>query len=166
MKQTHIVDAVGELPEELIAPVARLRTKKRHTWVAWAALAACLCVALHFGLSRSGWRLDMKSESLAEAPQESPADTRPAPENAYGGLLDAEIFRATVLEIHEGYILVKPLEGEWELTSADKIEVSLEQVQPRPTLAVGDIVEIHYSGQIQETYPARAAGVTAVNVVE
>ena len=36
-----------------------------------------------------------------------------------------QVFQAEILEIHDGYYLVKPVEGSWELSSADRIEVPI-----------------------------------------
>ena len=77
-----------------------------------------------------------------------------------------ESFRAEVLEVGSGWILVKPLEGEPELRSADKITVSLRSVQSVPTIKPGDRVEITYSGSIQETYPAQISDATWIVVIQ
>lgn len=36
-----------------------------------------------------------------------------------------QVFQAEILEIHDGNYLVKPVEGSWELSSADRIEVPI-----------------------------------------
>ena len=64
------------------------------------------------------------------------------------------IFNATVLEIHDGYYLVNPVEGSRELSSADKIEVSMKNLDPSLEPEVGDLIEITYDGMIMELYPA------------
>ena len=64
-------------------------------------------------------------------------------------------FRARILEVHEGYFLVEPVEGSWELSSASQIEVPITNMSPSPEPQVGDILQIEYDGMIQETYPAR-----------
>ena len=65
-----------------------------------------------------------------------------------------QVFQAEILEIHNGNYLVKPVEGSWELSSADRIEVSIRNVHPSPEPEIGDVIEIEYSGEILETYPA------------
>ena len=65
------------------------------------------------------------------------------------------VLRAKILEIHDGYFLVEPVEGSWELSSASKIEVPIRNMSPSPEPQVGDILNIEYDGQILETYPAR-----------
>ena len=75
-----------------------------------------------------------------------------------------QVFQAEILEIHNGNYLVKPVEGSWELSSADRIEVSIRNVHPSPEPEIGDVIEIEYSGEILETYPARIADVYSIKV--
>ena len=58
-----------------------------------------------------------------------------------------QVFQAEILEDHNGYYLVKPVEGSWELNSADRIEVSIRNVHPSPEPEIGDVIEIEYSGE-------------------
>ena len=76
------------------------------------------------------------------------------------------ILRATVLEIHDGYFLVQPVEGSWELRSADRIEVPMVHMESSPEPQVGDVLEITYDGQLAEVYPARITKVSHIQVVE
>ena len=62
----------------------------------------------------------------------------------------------TVLEITNGTMVVEPLEGEDELSSSDKFVVSMEHMNASPEPKVGDIIEVTYNGDIEESYPARA----------
>ena len=73
-----------------------------------------------------------------------------------------QVFQAEILEIHDGYYLVKPVEGSWELSSADRIEVPIRNAHTSPEPEVGDVIEIEYSGEILETYPARIADVYGI----
>ena len=75
------------------------------------------------------------------------------------------ILQAKVLEIHDAYFLVEPVEGSWELSSASKIEVPMRNMEPSPEPQVGDILEIEYDGQLAETYPARIAAVYCIRVI-
>ncbi len=76
-----------------------------------------------------------------------------------------EGFCATVLEANKFTLLVEPFEGEEIRRSADKIEVPIAHLSllyPTPAvpeLYEGDQVWIQYSGEVQETYPARLSGV-------
>ena len=75
-----------------------------------------------------------------------------------------QVFQAEILEIHDGHYLVKPVEGSWELNSADRIEVPIRNAHPSPEPEIGDVIEIEYSGEILETYPARIADVYSIKV--
>lgn len=75
------------------------------------------------------------------------------------------ILQAKVLEIHDVYFLVEPVEGSWELSSASKIEVPMRNMEPSPEAQVGDILEIEYDGQLAETYPARITEVYSIRVI-
>jgi hypothetical protein len=77
----------------------------------------------------------------------------------------SNILQAKVLEIHDAYFLVEPVEGSWELSSASKIEVPMRNMEPSPEPQVGDILEIEYDGQLAETYPARIAAVYCIRVI-
>jgi len=69
------------------------------------------------------------------------------------------VFRARILEIHDTYFLVEPMEGSGQLLSADKIEVDSKYLTDALEPRVGDVLHIEYDGQIQETYPARIPNV-------
>ena len=75
-------------------------------------------------------------------------------------------FQAAVLEIHDGYYLIEPVEGSIELNSADRITVSIENMNPSPEPKVGDVLEIEYDGSIAESYPAQITNVYSISVVE
>lgn len=77
-----------------------------------------------------------------------------------------QVFQAEILEIHGGHYLVKPVEGSWELNSADRIEVPIRNAQPSPEPEIGDVIEIEYSGEILETYPARIADVYGIKIIK
>ena len=77
-----------------------------------------------------------------------------------------QVFQAEILEIHGDHYLVKPVEGSWELNSADRIEVPIRNAHPSPEPEIGDVIEIEYSGEILETYPARIADVYGIKVIK
>lgn len=64
-------------------------------------------------------------------------------------------FEATILEIYENSLLVKPADGTTELNSSDKIVVSTQNTDKSIGWKVGDLVLITYSGVILESYPAQ-----------
>ena len=76
------------------------------------------------------------------------------------------VFKAEVLKIGNGYILVKPLDGIREAASSDRIEVPMVNMEPSPDPQIGDIIEITHAGDIQETYPARLVTVYHISVIE
>ena len=75
------------------------------------------------------------------------------------------ILQAKLLEIHDGYFVVEPMEGSWELSSSSEIEVPMKNMEPSPEPQVGDILEIEYDGQLHETYPARITTVYGIRVI-
>ena len=77
-----------------------------------------------------------------------------------------QVFQAEILEIHGGNYLVKPVEGSWELNSADRMEVPIRNAHPSPEPEIGDVIEIEYSGEILETYPARIADVYGIKIIK
>ena len=79
--------------------------------------------------------------------------------------LEEHSFEATVLEVHEAYLLVQPAEGSWERTSADKITVSLQGKTSWPTPQTGDIIHVFYNGELLETYPAHIGKLYRVEIV-
>ena len=172
MSAEQLQDAIGELPEDLLGQVEALRKKKTFHWARWMALAAaCLLLlivpfAMH---QRNGGRSEAaRGDAVYNNQEMYPALQEAETEKIYGGLLTSaqESFRAEVLKVEAGWLLVKPLDGEQELLSADKIEVSFQKVESIPEIAVGDTVEIFYSGMLQETYPARAVDVTDIRVIK
>ena len=79
---------------------------------------------------------------------------------------------ATVIEVYDSGLLVEPVEGSWELNSADRITVGTGRLDDEESLtyltkgaAVGDTVEITYDGMLAETYPAQIANASAVRLV-
>ena len=77
---------------------------------------------------------------------------------------DKITFEAEVLEVYDGYFLVRP-EPNWAINSADQIEVPVKNMDPALEPQVGDIIEIVCSGEILETYPARLSMVYSIKVV-
>ena len=77
-----------------------------------------------------------------------------------------QVFWAEILEIHDGHYLVKPVEGSWELNSADRIVVPISNAHPSPEPEIGNVIEIEYSGEILESYPAQIADVYGIKVIK
>ena len=72
---------------------------------------------------------------------------------------------AKVLEIHDGYFIVEPVEGSWELNSASQIEVPMKNMESSPEPEIGDMLLIEYDGQLAETYPARITNPLNISVL-
>ena len=162
MNEQHIHDAMGELSEQILAPVAKLRQKKRYPVAAWVAAAACVCLLLC--LPKGVFDTAKAENAMPNAAPEMEQE-----DHFYGATMDkvaAVTFRAEVLELYDGMVLVEPLEGEREPLSADKFHISLQHLKDLPEIQVGDIVEIMYDGLIQETYPCRITGTFSIKVLE
>lgn len=69
---------------------------------------------------------------------------------------------AVVIEVYDQSMLVKPLEGEAALGSADRIMAPTEGVLGTYTPQAGDRVLIRYDGPILETYPAQLSEVYSI----
>ncbi len=80
--------------------------------------------------------------------------------------IENAVFRATILDICDGYFLVEPIEGSTESNSADQITVPMKHMSPSPEPDIGDIIEIVYNGEIAESYPAQITEVYSIKVIE
>lgn len=78
---------------------------------------------------------------------------------------DSIAFEAEILDIRDGYFLVKPEAG-WAINSAALLEVPMENMEPSPELRVGDVVEITYDGVLLETDPRRVHKVYRLRIAE
>ena len=70
------------------------------------------------------------------------------------------VFSATVIEVTDTTVKVRPFDGTAELRSAD--EITFAAPDEMPVLRVGDDIRIAYDGEIAETYPAQLGKVFAV----
>lgn len=82
------------------------------------------------------------------------------------GDISSVSFQATVLEVNDNYYLIEPVEGSEELKSADQITVPMKNIDPSLEPEVGDVIEIEYSGEIAESYPAQITDVYSIKVVK
>lgn len=73
---------------------------------------------------------------------------------------------ATVTEIDSDNIIIEPVEGSDELKSSDKFSLTSVDVEMPADLDVGSKIEIFYSGEIQEIYPAVLVGVERIENAE
>lgn len=176
-------DAVTNIREELVEEALDHRFRRRVPWGRYAGLAACLalvaCVSW-FGLLIAGGGMGGGSgadNGSSAGSDEASCDM--APQSPEGGVdtavpgdspeLDGQAwntFRAKVLEVREGGLLVEPLEGEAVRNSADRIVVSTGELETLPELDAGDVVEIAFDGSVMESYPAQLGEVYSVALAE
>ncbi len=169
MNRENLMDAIGQLPEELLAEAGEKRARKKFHWAPWAAVAACLCLLLTMPL---GGGLKASNKADLEAPMEmAPAANGNLFDRFYGDTaqeddselkVSAEHFLAIVVEAKKGYLLVEPLEDEWEHKAANRIEVPIPNPQDPQEFTPGDLLRIQYSGTLLESYPAQAVGVIGI----
>ena len=178
-KAEILFDAITAVREDLIeAAQSYVFRKKPALWRRYAALAACLVVVagLGFGAVRLGLLGGMSGsgsnttgaadgaapESSGETTSDTAGgdDTGDAGDTGDTGAAETT-FHATVLEVHDGWLMVEPLEGEDILASADRFMVSLAGVEEVPDLEAGEEIAVTFDGMIRESYPAQ---VTATRV--
>ena len=177
-KAEILFDAITAVREDLIEAAQNyVFHKKPSAWRRYAALAACLVVVagLGFGALRLGLLGGMGGSgsnttgaadgAVPESSGETTSDTAGGDDTGdTGDTGDAgaeTTFHATVLEVHDGWLLVEPLEGEDILASADRFMVSLAGVEEVPDLEAGEEIAVTFDGMIRESYPAQ---VTATRV--
>ena len=110
--------------------------RKPAFWIVVAAIVACVVVAVCFLTNPKTSANDQVS---------LPLDIQDP---------NASQFVATVLEVHDAYLMVAP-EGGSLLSYSDQVEVSLAGLEISPSLQVGETVLIVYDGYVQEIYPPR-----------
>lgn len=74
-------------------------------------------------------------------------------------------FQAEIIDISDGEITVKPLEGWPEGNYAEKIRISTQNVAIEGELKNGYVVQIFYSGMMTEEDPPAAAGVSKIEFI-
>ena len=79
---------------------------------------------------------------------------------------ESHVFRATILEINNGTLIVEPAEGAEERKSSDRFSIGITNMPASPEPQVGDVIEITYGGEILEIYPASLSGITKIEIVE
>lgn len=86
----------------------------------------------------------------------------------------ASTFQAKVLD-SGSMLMVEPLEGEWELNSADKITVPLQKTElydldgkkiDKKQIEEGALVEIIYDGMVMESHPAQIGNIEQIILIE
>lgn len=183
-KAEILFDAVSAVREDLIEAAQNyVFRKKSHVWRRYAALAACLAVVvgLGFGAARlgllsgmGGSGSDTNGASSGAAPESGETagsgvttgeDAGDSAEEPVEEAVEETTFTAAVLEVHDRYLLVEPLEGA-VLASADRVTVPTGDLEDLPELSPGDVVSVTFAGPIQETYPAQVTEVLSVERLE
>lgn len=75
---------------------------------------------------------------------------------------ESKSFNATIVECYQNSMIVRPLENEMELKSADRILVDF--IGDYNTCNVNDLVRITYAGGINESYPAQIGVLKIENI--
>ena len=75
------------------------------------------------------------------------------------------ICKATITEVNGDTIIVKPIEGSQELSSADQFFLSASLLDEGLIPTVGMTLEITYGGGVMETYPAQFGNIQKVTVI-
>lgn len=76
------------------------------------------------------------------------------------------VFQGKILELNDGTMLVKPLEGYPETNYTDTVNVFIQNMPSSPEPVVGDIVEITYNGIMTEEAPPSPCGISKIEIVE
>ena len=77
----------------------------------------------------------------------------------------ASVCKATVTEVNGNTMIVKPVDGSSERSSADQFSLSSSLLGEGITPVVGMTLEITYDGGVLETYPAQFGNVQKVTVI-
>ena len=103
-----------------------------------------------------------------EAAAEAAIDLPEAAFSAYDQAAEAEkaVFQAEIVEIADGAMLVRPLEGCPEADYAPYVHVVIQNMAGSPEPRVGDVIEITYSGMMTEEDPPSPDGVARIQVVQ
>lgn len=72
-------------------------------------------------------------------------------------------FQATVIEVRDDLILVRPVNDSLELIASDKVSIPNKE---KLALQIGDTVKIIYNGDILESYPVQLGEVYKITLLE
>ena len=112
-------------------------------------IVAALCMSLTAcGIDSSTTPVQQPTDQLTE--QITPAES---------------VCKATITEINGNTMIAKPVDGSWELSSADQFSLSATLLDEGVTPTVGMTLEITYDGSILEIYPASFSGIQKVTVI-
>ena len=75
------------------------------------------------------------------------------------------VFQATIVEINDGVMLVKPLESYSEAKFAELVNVVIQNMNSSPEPKTGDVIEVTYNGIMTEEDPPTPCGVVKIEIV-
>ena len=151
MTPETLQDAITLLPEDLLAPVDRLRQKKRIAWKPITAVVACLCLVVGLWFLNPGSKVAMDSANGSVMPECEPMENSQHSTSNVGSDagLDAGIV-AKVVAVGEDYLQVSmPLPDKFadkgasiQLTSA---RLTFENLQQAPSVQAGQTIRIYFN---------------------
>ena len=75
------------------------------------------------------------------------------------------VFQATIVEINDGVMLVKPLEGYSEAKYAELVSVVIQNMSSSPEPKTGDVIEVTYNGIMTEEDPPAPCGIIKIEII-
>ncbi len=78
---------------------------------------------------------------------------------------EEQVLTATIVQIDNNTMFIRPVDGSFELGAADIFAVSLSNMSSEERPVVGDGVEIKYQGGIEEIYPATLCDISSIKIV-
>ncbi len=160
MNPQQFLDALNDLPDELIEPTERLRSKKRRSyWPVAGVVAACLCLVLLGGREKSTAKPEV---GIDNAMGHSVMD-QATPEEPVAG--QSVSIRVSVTEINGTSFIVVPVPGSPPI-GGDRIEITIEDSMLSAPPRIGDVLEIDYDGRILETDPLKLGKIHKIRIVE
>lgn len=88
-----------------------------------------------------------------------------------GALCGTDTMKGIVLEIRDGSLVIAPDEESWVRSSSDQVVAGTAECTDKASqealkrLAIGDTVEVTFSGNVLETYPASIGNVSALRIL-
>lgn len=148
MEPEQLLDAIGQLPEEVIAPVAELRRKNPgiRTWI---ALAASLLLVLGLGIS------------AVLSPRRS-VEQEPTEQTAPSGF----VITVEVTQVHGDRMLVKREYDFNVMAYSSLLWILTEDIENMPQLTEGDRILVYYDGNIHRNDENSECYITVVYYIE
>jgi len=163
MNRKQLQDALGDLPEELIASTAQVRQKKKLIYGPWIAAAACACLVIALGAKVLP--VAMNHGAVSDAVEFAPGysalqDMEQSKENHVDDSAHAEaVLIVRVKQVADGHILVSLLDTEEQ----DLYAVPVEKTDG---FTEGEVLRIYYDGMILETWPMQLGKIYGIERVK